>query len=183
MDVLDFKCLQCGKCCQNLIKNSQGTRKGISLLPRERGLFSEEIIKPQVGIGSKPTDKKFKIVAYQMIENSCPFLKNDKCAIHEKRPVACGAFPLYPNIIIEGGLARVINMKIAPHCTALEKRGITKEGEEAVFTRSSLKNEIHYFEELSRISYNILKSYRRAWIFDLSSDNWIRFRDTVKSRN
>jgi len=176
MALPEFKCLQCGKCCSSYQGNkSSSKRTGISLFPKERKLFPEDSIKPQVGIGRKPTDKKFRIIAYQMIEDTCPFLKHNKCVIYEKRPIACRSFPLYPFILIGKG----ITMKLDTYCTALEKLGMTKPDERVAFTKTSLVNELFYVKKLSKLSFQILKRIRRAWIFDSSSDKWIRFRDTV----
>jgi len=177
MTVSDFQCLQCGRCCTKLIKEGQGTRKGLPLFPRERNNFSKGIIKPHIGIGKKPTDRKFRIIAYQMIENICPHLENKICKIYDNRPVACRAFPLYPHIIIGEG----VTMKIDPACIALKRLGIRFLQEDVVFTQGSLENEMINANELSRISSQANKNIKRTWIFDLKSDKWISFRDFVIS--
>ena len=178
MAVNDFKCLQCGRCCHFQTNGSQSKVTGISLFPSERILFPEDIIKPQVGIGRNPSDKKFKIIAYQMFENTCPLLINNKCTIYEKRPIACRAFPLYPFIIVGRGVIT----KVDPYCTALEKMGIVKPDESVVFNPSSLSNETFYVNELSKISSQILRKFKRAWVYESISDKWKRFKDTARTK-
>lgn len=177
MALPDFICLQCGRCCTNLIKESQGTRKGLPIFPKERILFSNDIVKPHIGIGRNTTARKFRVILYQMIENICPHLENNECKIYDNRPVACRAFPLYPHITIGEG----VTMKIDLACTALKKLGIHYPHEDVFFTEGSLKNELLYVNELSKISSQAHRNIKRTWIFDLKSDKWIRFRDIVKS--
>lgn len=175
MAVPDFQCLRCGKCCIKLLKESQGTRKGLPLFPKERKIFPNDSIKPHIGIGRKPTDSKFKIISYQMIENICPHLENNECKIYDDRPIACRAFPLFPHIIIGEG----VTMKIDPACTSLKKLGIHYPHEDVFFTEGSLKNELLYVNELSKISSQAHRNIKRTWIFNLKSDKWIRFKDIV----
>ena len=177
MAIVDFKCLQCGRCCSFQSNGGPNKVTGISLFPRERNLFPEDIINPQVGIGRKPSDKKFKIIAYQMFENTSSLLEHNKCTIYERRPIACRAFPLYPFIIVGRGVIT----KVDPYCTALEKMGIENPGESIVFNPSSLSNESIYVNELAKISFQILRKFKRAWVYDSLSDKWKRFKDTART--
>ena len=92
-----FKCLQCGRCCKDLIKELEGGLSGFSFSPDEKNLFPNELISPNVGIGwGMPGGPKY-VTAYQLNVGTCPNLsKGNLCSIHDKRPLTCQAFPLIP---------------------------------------------------------------------------------------
>jgi len=94
MTEIVFKCLQCGRCCKNLLREIEGTLVGLGLFPDERKLFPMELVSPQTGIGWGLTGPKH-ILDYQLTVSACPHLSKDNlCKIYNKRPLACQAFPL-----------------------------------------------------------------------------------------
>jgi len=48
------------------------------LLPEEAKLFDRIKIKPCLAVGKKPRHGSFKILTYQLTENTCPFNKENK---------------------------------------------------------------------------------------------------------
>ena len=90
-----FKCLRCGHCCRNLLREFDGDLKGLVISPNERKLFPKKLISPRVGIGWGLMGPKH-VVSYQLDANACPRLSKDNlCKIYNKRPLVCQAFPFF----------------------------------------------------------------------------------------
>ena len=64
------------------------------LFPKEAEVFPREVIAPLFRYGEV-------VIAYQVTVNRCPHLNVDNnCAIYEKRPLLCQAFPLMNNDLL-----------------------------------------------------------------------------------
>jgi len=88
---LEWHCRKCGTCCREIINEVPPYgRCGLTLLPEEIHLFPPESIKP-----FKAYDSVKTIAFYQMVTQPCSkFNQTAKlCAIYDKRPQACRAFP------------------------------------------------------------------------------------------
>ena len=165
---IEFECLRCAECCRILhVKTDLGTGKwvtvGLFLLPHERSLFLASQIRPLYGAGlkGKSRPRPEVIFAYQIVQNTCPHLTDENlCAIYPRRPIACRAFPL--GVIMDR------------KCTWVKQR--FQEGE--FMLRSDIE-----LDDLPKCHNMILKyisSYKEkypymcTWIWDLSSQKWVR---------
>ena len=92
-ETAEFMCIRCGKCCRSLLSEDRGILRGLTLLPEELHLFREDAIRPAIGVGSRPHDSKFKVLAYQLAVEPCPHLEETGCAIYVDRPSSCRQFP------------------------------------------------------------------------------------------
>ena len=86
-----FQCKKCGTCCRNLFDDIEGIRMGLVLTAKEVSLFPSEMISPSSALG---TEKRKKIITYQLNANTCPHIDNkNNCLIYEKRPLRCKSYP------------------------------------------------------------------------------------------
>ena len=70
MDKIKYECKQCGLCCESLVKNINGQKKGLALLPDEMKLFPDDFVAPSMGLGKTPMNVT-KILSYQVITSEC----------------------------------------------------------------------------------------------------------------
>jgi len=93
-DTFSFTCKACGKCCRN--------RKDIVLTPYDvfriagyLGRTAEEIITRYCQV-YEGHDSHFPVVWLHPVppNDTCPFLRNRKCLVHEAKPVLCRVYPL-----------------------------------------------------------------------------------------
>jgi Fe-S-cluster containining protein len=100
---LRYKCLQCGGCCS---LKEDSVKKRIPLYPdevdslikiaEEKNLslrVIEDLVFPDI------LNKTILVITYRIIlknqNNRCPFYKDELgCSIHDKKPLACQAYPL-----------------------------------------------------------------------------------------
>ncbi|MHA1974902.1 MAG: YkgJ family cysteine cluster protein [Candidatus Hodarchaeales archaeon] len=89
-----FECLQCGKCCVSLVKDTPNVKRSLVLFPEEKQHFSETEVSPFEGIGKTIWD--IKPVKYQLNTEPCSkYDTNSKsCKEYQKRPLSCRRFPL-----------------------------------------------------------------------------------------
>ncbi|KKK76978.1 hypothetical protein LCGC14_2858250, partial [marine sediment metagenome] len=88
-----FECLQCGRCCRDILKNAMGSLKGPYLSPEEAQLFPPDTVSPSIGRGFDIDS--ITVSRYQINQAHCPQLVEDnQCAIYENRPLVCRRFPL-----------------------------------------------------------------------------------------
>ena len=117
----EFKCVEgCSDCCINreYFPSKEFGKIGVLLLPREKKEIEAQAesrgikikILPRLGVGkSGEGASPESVLVYQLMGrerdgNVCPFLKTDgpersphggsPCAIYDKRPAACRAYPL-----------------------------------------------------------------------------------------
>ncbi len=102
---LDFNCTKCGKCCHEIENKVPGFYKRIPLYPEEADRLEEIAKKSHVPLKMIEDlvfpdikNKKILVVTWRIIlepEGVCPFyLDKGGCSIHEKKPLACLAYPL-----------------------------------------------------------------------------------------
>jgi len=93
-DTFEFTCRACGKCCKN--------REDILLTPydlyRIAGYFGRkphEIIERYCEV-YEGGSSHFPVVRVVPVppNNSCPFLWNRRCSVHDKKPAVCRVYPL-----------------------------------------------------------------------------------------
>lgn len=95
--MIDFVCTRCGYCCSNTQSvQADGYCYGLYLTPAETQWFAPEAVVPLFKVGNDVT-------AYQLRDNRCPNLTADNlCSIYDHRPLACRAFPVIANGIVQG---------------------------------------------------------------------------------
>ena len=171
-----YKCLNCGECCNRLLIDRQGVRKGLTLLPGETELFREDRIRPGYGIGVDPGEAGFEMITYQMSENACPHRQRGGCCAWSYRPAICRAYPFMPVITQGRTVLRVYDLA----CTAL-KGYIRRCPNDALnFDPESVRDEVAYCDELSRITQRLLDNPGRAWFYDLRTEGWVRFESMLE---
>lgn len=175
MTKIVFKCLQCGRCCRNLLKEDKidGLLYGLALSLEETKLFPKEAASSQIGIGLGYSGPKF-VIQYQLNLNVCPHIsKNNLCKTHDSRPLACQAFPL----ISLGPIGTTI---AAPEdCTfvaQIERKIGSLNGVPMTPKKFRAPKE---WQAISKINKRLMKSFsdhiadaRFLWGFDLKSREW-----------
>lgn len=159
-----YECQRCGKCCSSLLQPDRGIIRGLSLLPDEVDLFPEELVKPYLGIGRRPHESGFTVIAYQLSVEDCPKYREKLCIIYEERPTTCRQFPFSLDLDEDNEPMLGIDMNCPAAVEMMDKMDGTFE-----FTD---KNEAEKLLELKRY---VLKNPRRAWVYDLGSTKWVRF--------
>ena len=91
-----FVCSHCGRCCEKIFVHLDGGQwaqpvtAGILLLPGEQHLFPHTT--PMWRSGAE-------VLAYQMDREPCPHWTGKGCAIYNRRPLACRAYPVWWEIV------------------------------------------------------------------------------------
>ena len=153
-----FQCKKCGTCCRNLLEHIRGIRKGLLLTAKEVSLFPSKMISHSLAIG---TEKRKKVIFYQLNANTCPHIDNkNECLIYDKRPLMCKAFPY------ELG-------NFSNKCTVFRNRKVGQ------FYSGFMPSEsqIDVSEKMNRYVRNCLKRYfkkgMKSWEYDLATKKWI----------
>ncbi len=60
---------------------------------REEKNFPEDSNKPAVGLGRRPHERGFTVIAHQLVEETCSHLGEAECRIHNRRPASYRQFP------------------------------------------------------------------------------------------
>lgn len=93
-DKFMFNCTMCGKCCKDR-DDILLTPKDLFYMSRELGIRINEFINKycDVYVGSS---SKLPLVRLQPQGGMriCPMLKNNKCSVHNVKPVVCAMFPI-----------------------------------------------------------------------------------------
>src|SRR6056297_1570927 len=100
-----FECFRCGKCCHEIEEKSPGIYKRIPIYPEEADILEEIAKKREIPLKMIEDlvfpdikNKKILVLTWRIIlekNEVCPFYgKNKGCTIHEKKPLACRAYPL-----------------------------------------------------------------------------------------
>ena len=163
---MQFECLKCCHCCRNLLHREKKEVMGLSLLPEEATLFPPEHIFPSIGIGKYGQPKR--IVAYQLDLNECPYLQERQCAIYEKRPLACRAYPFQ--------LMRIKPPRflVDKNCKWFKERVISKGLEKRLLTSKEglvAKEEVRAASQLNELKIEFILSGNKWW-FDLNKKAW-----------
>jgi len=170
MDEVKFVCLKCGGCCKDLLSSVGDDIAGLMLFPDEIKLFQKRNIKPCLAIGKSPTHGSFKIITYQFTKAICPYLKNNSCAIYQKRPLLCKGYPF----TVSGDLLRQsVSFGVVPECTFIielrEKNPNIRSHDFAYCDEITAR--LICMEKL--LSYSILKHKKiKRWVYDLKTDKW-----------
>ncbi len=161
---LIFECRRCGTCCRDLEQEDKGVLTGLTLLPGEEKVFPEASVMPAVGLGRRPHERGFTIIASQLSQETCPQLGATACLIYSARPASCRQFPFS---LREGPDGRQ-QMGLDLGCPSLA---------ELLEGRSSLRIR---FEDRPRAE-RLLEVERKAsehpnmsWYYDLRCGKWIR---------
>jgi Fe-S-cluster containining protein len=162
-----FQCLRSGDCCTHLRNEVEnfGVTNGLLLLPIEKDLFPERMVKPQWALGRSTGDGPEQTVTYQLTENVCPFYDEETgCKIRDKRPLICRAFPILllsweGRTIGVSGNCRWVKQhfggRIPPNLDAPPELS-------AVGTLASILS----------LETQIASSPRNYWNYDLKKDKW-----------
>jgi len=102
-ETAEFSCIRCGKCCRLLVSENRGIMRGLTLLPEETSLFPENTVKPTIGVGETPHDPRFRVLAYQLAVEPCPYLRDTGCLVYDDRPASCRQFPFSLEPTGDGG--------------------------------------------------------------------------------
>jgi Fe-S-cluster containining protein len=169
---IDYRCANCGVCCNRLLIDRQGVRKGLPLLPHEIELFHKNQVRPAYGVGVNPKDPGFKIIAYQMRLNTCPHRKLGGCFMHAYRPSICGSYPFVP--VISQGLAVVKTFDMT--CTALKDHADEFPGGVIPIKSLSVEVENAYYPVIAAITEQLLRDVDSAWFYNLKTGRWVPFK-------
>ncbi len=148
-----------------------GLLRGLTLLPEETIQFNEEQVKPYLGIGPRPYEKGFKIIAYQLTEPDCPRLTENKCTIYAERPATCRQFPFSLDPDPDEGVLLGVDMNCP---AAIELVNNSAGSIDFPDRESALK--------LYELKKMVLMNPRRVWFYDLESGKWVRY-DRLESHD
>lgn len=150
--------MKCGTCCRNLLEESEGVLKGLTLTANETSLFPSDMVSPQIVTGRK---KPTRIINYQLNVQDCPHInQRNECQIYDKRPLICKAFPYIqgnfsmkcPNI---GKLFKIAGLRVTLPVPYAEAEASQKR---------------------DRLSQNLLRKHwkkgSKMWLYDLRSTQW-----------
>ena len=161
---MSFVCRMCGKCCRELVFRDNGLLRGLTLLPEEIGNFPEEHVRPYFGVGKRPYDSKFKVLAYQLVTPDCPHLIEDKCNNYESRPASCRQYPFSLDPDAEEGALLGVDM----NCPAAVELVNSSDGRIEFPDRDSA-------EKLLELKKLVMENPRHSWLYDLESEKWVRY--------
>ena len=161
---MSFVCRMCGKCCKDLVFHDNGILRGLTLLPEETKCFPEELVKPYFGIGKRPYDPKFKVLAYQLTTPDCPHLVEDKCTNYEERPVSCRQYPFS----LDPDPEEVALLGVDMNCSAAVELVSGSDGRIEFPNKESA-------EKLLELKKKASENPRRSWLYDLGSEKWVRY--------
>jgi Fe-S-cluster containining protein len=138
--------------------------RGLTLLPDEVDLFPEDMVKPYLGLGKRPYESGFKVIAYQLTGDECTKLVENTCTIYEIRPTTCKQFPFSLDLDEDNEPLLGIDM----NCPAASEMISTMDGQVEFTDREEA-------EKLFELSRKVTVNPRKAWIYDLESMKWVRF--------
>lgn len=166
-----FECLRCGRCCSSLLAEDRGVLRGLTLLPGEQEQFPPSIVRPAIGIGRRPHERGFLIIAYQLTEDTCPHREGGSCGVYSERPASCRQFPFS----LWRGPEGTMQMGFDMNCPAL--LALIDDN-----PRLSIRFDARpYAEKLQDVQMEAVEQPGRAWYFDLRTRSWIRYRDMPRT--
>jgi Fe-S-cluster containining protein len=178
LEPITYKCINCGFCCNHLLIERQGVRKGLPLLPEEIDLFRKDQVRPGYGVGKSPRDLDFKIIAYQMRLNSCPHRRLGGCSMHAYRPAICRSYPFVPVIEQDNRVVKTFDMT----CTTLKDHIKDYPNNAVPVMASSLDVENEYYQQVAAITERLLKDLDEAWFYNLKTEQWTPFKKMMPTQ-
>ena len=166
MKPFTFRCQKCGKCCHDLIIRDENIVRGLTLIPGEEQYFPEDKISPAAGIGKRPHEKKFKLIAYQLTTETCPNLIYKLCTIYKNRPSSCRQYPFSLDLGKNGQTLLGFDM----NCPALQ---------EMVSMNSNMQLDFEEQEpagKLLQLKQNVKNNQNKVWLFDLETNRWVKYK-------
>jgi Fe-S-cluster containining protein len=142
----------------------RGILRGLTLLPNEIHLFQKEVVKPAIGIGTSPHDKKFNVIAYQLSTMKCPNLDNSQCKKYQERPLSCKQFPFSLLMDKNGEYMLGIDINCPEMIQIYENKS-----QRMIFNL----HESQSAEKLLALQKAVINESEKAWYFDLLTENWI----------
>jgi Fe-S-cluster containining protein len=121
-------------------------------------------VKPYFGIGKRPYDPQFKVLAYQLTTMNCPHLNDNKCNIYDVRPAACRQYPFSLDPDVETGILLGVDMNCPTSVELISKSNSVIEFQD----RDSS-------EKLLELKKYASENARKSWIYDIDSEKWIRY--------
>ena len=167
-----YRCANCGVCCNRLLIDRQGVRKGLPLLPSEVELFRKDDVRPAYGVGKSPRDPGFEVIAYQMRRNVCPHRGLGGCFMHAYRPAICRSYPFVP--VISQGLKVVKTFDMT--CTALKDRAEEYGKGLVPVDAMSVDVENTYYPLIAAITERLLDNVDESWFYNLATGRWVPFK-------
>lgn len=169
-----FKCLECGDCCRNIVREVDGVSAGLWLQPTERVLFHAfpGSVVPYLGL-QRVGKKKIKNIGYQMVQGPCPLLDPDtnRCKEYESRPNMCRSYPFSFN---EQGLS------VDRQCSyILSVAGGIEYGKTEMWCGSvqdtAVKETMWFFGSVKKLMIEQLEAHDRLnfLVFDCKKQEWI----------
>jgi len=163
----EFKCLECGDCCKNLRSNK---KFGLLLLPSEIDLFPHDKEELCLGKGISPNHPEFVIWGFQLIDDTCPHLFENRCTIYENRPMVCRAYPFKMNSVTATG---ELVFSISPECRALKKAIESEKYREGMASRSLYESEMaKYIGYWLNNFQRWIKKEDTPWLYNLEKKEW-----------
>ena len=154
-----FKCLTCGWCCSHL---AEGSWSGLSLFPWETHLFTGDKVLPHLGYGASPEDDGFRVILYRYVGAVCENLRDNRCTIHETRPLVCRSYPF--RYMKKGNTTA---FEAAPECQGIDP--------EATTWSSRKFPELYAAKEIGMQLELFYKRGDFKWVHDPVSSHWIPF--------
>ena len=101
-EAFKFHFTMCGKCCvhrEDIIL----TPKDLFRMAKKLGITPDEVVRDYCDTYVGDTSR-FPIVKLKSVgaDRHCPLLKDNKCSVHEEKPVVCAMFPIGRTISVEG---------------------------------------------------------------------------------
>ncbi|MCI9077695.1 MAG: YkgJ family cysteine cluster protein [Lachnospiraceae bacterium] len=165
-DTFKFHCTMCGECCLNR-EDILLSSRDIYNMSKEMKTSTEEFFKKycEVYVGE---DSRIPIVRLKPkgIAKKCPLLKNQKCRVHNAKPVICAMFPVGRYLIAgESGDGLCINGQNCvqyifnnPRCGDCSETHTVREWLESF----GVPVNDEYFLEWSWLVAKMSKSFRKA---------------------
>jgi len=172
---ISYQCINCGVCCNRLLIDRQGVRKGLPLLPDEIDIFRKAHVRPAYGIGKSPKDSGFKVIAYQMRLNFCPHRRFGGCVMHAYRPAICRSYPFVP--VINQGFKVVKTFDLT--CTALKDHVKGYFMGAVPVQSSSVEVENSSYPAVASITERLLNDVGSSWFYNLKTGRWVPFRNLL----
>jgi len=139
-------------------------------MPHEKELFPHDHVEPCIGKGKSPNHTKFVIWAFQLIDDTCPHLYENRCKIYENRPEFCRAYPYKMRYRVTIGN---FFLSIDPECRALKKAIDTKKYRDSIDAPESYETVIakkigHWMMNF----HNWKKKDDTPWLYNLETKEW-----------